>query len=230
MTLTATIKSAKALKTKAEQAEQQSKVMDEKSAQFKQKADEHYIALGKKLAELKALKPKGTTWPAFVDKHFGMSRERADELIRIGTGVISLDDNRAIIAERTAKSKAKKKSGDTKGGITESDNVIRPAFKKKKKPKLEKGDCDYNPGDPDHVAEKGDTPEQVRRNVFLGVVDYYITEPTKALDEAFFSDASPEEATDDLFVAVAKAIAAWNAIADKLKLLQGATNGKKVKA
>jgi len=221
------ISAAKALKAKAEQAEKQSRLMDEKSAQFKKKSGEHYVALGQKLAELKGRKPEGTTWPAFVKKHFGYSREWADELIRIAVGKTTVKATRAKAAKRKAKSRAKK-SGVTNAGHTgSSDNVIHPSFGKDKP---QAGDCDYDDGDPDHVD--CDTPEQTRRQIFLNMArEWGIKRPTEVLDNAFFNKASPEEATDDLFVEIKKVIAAWNAIAAKLTTLKGASNVRvKVKA
>ena len=188
------------------------------------KADDNYIALGKVLAELKERKPKGITWPDFVKKHFGYGRERADELIRIGAGATTIEKSRERV--RTAVKNSRKKNPVLRNTGSGDDNVIRPEFRKP-----EEGDCDYDDGDPDHVA--ADTPEMTRRQIFLNMArEWGIKRPTEVLDDAFFGKASPGEATDDLFVEVEQVIAAWNAIADKLRKLQGAaTNGKiKVKA
>jgi hypothetical protein len=208
------IKSVKALQAKAEKA-----------------AEEHYVKIGKALAELKERKPKTITWPDFVKKHFRYSKTRADELIRIAGGTVSLEEVRAGKKDRMKKSRA---TNPTPRGVgskskQEEDNVIRPSFKPATKPKPQQGDCNYDDGDPEHVAL--DTPQMTRRQIFLNMArEWGIKRPTEVLDDAFFGVASPEEATDDLFVEIEQVIAAWNAISDKLKLLQGATYGKKVKA
>jgi len=106
-------------------------------------------------------------------------------------------------------------SGSGDGDVIQLDKYRKP----------EEGDCDYDDGDPEHV--KGDTKEQIRRQIFLNMArEWGIKRPTEVLDDSFFSKASPEEATDDLFVEIEKVIAAWDAIAVKLTKLKGAANGK----
>ena len=216
MNITATIKSAQGLKKKAEQAERELRRAGEKSAQLKKRSDDHFIKFGRKLAELKEMKPKDITWPDFVKKHFGYSQPRADELIRIAGGEETLAQARARKAERMARTRSKKSNATNAGGTGSSDNVV--AFKK---PTPEEGDCNYDDGDPEQV--KGDTKEQIRRQIFLNMArEWGIKRPTEVLDSAFFSKASPEEVTDDLFVEISAVIEAWNAIAAKLKRLQRA--------
>jgi hypothetical protein len=93
------IKTAKVLQGKAEQAEG-------KAEQAVKKADQFYVLLGLTLAELKARRPKDVTWLDFVKLHFGYSRERADELIRIGSGSTTIEAVRANTAARVQKHRA----------------------------------------------------------------------------------------------------------------------------
>jgi hypothetical protein len=224
------IKKAKALRVKAENAEKQSRLMGEQSVQLKKKAAEHWIELGKAMDELKKKKPKGITWPDLVKKSFGYSQQRADELISIGKrGEDQLKETRAQATARKAKSRSRKSNvtdaGHSGSGVG-GDNVVK--LKTQTKPKPEAGDCNYNPADPDHVD--ADTPEQTRRQIFLNMCHHYgcgrkgvTAEPTIGFDR-FFSEASPEEATDELFVELERAIAAWNEVADRLSKLKGAAN------
>jgi hypothetical protein len=232
MSIAAIIKSAQELKKRAENAEKETRLADRKSVQSQKKADEYYIRLGQKLAELKKMKPSDITWPDFAKKHFGYSQTRADELIRIGKGAVSLEATRKEKArsagESMKKSRAKSSTNKDVSAGSEDDNVIRPSFKKASKPTPEEGDCDYDDGDPEHV--KGDTKEQIRRQIFLNMArEWGIKRPTEVLDASFFSRAAPEEVTDDLFVEIDAVIGAWNEIAAKLRRLRKATGkGKAV--
>jgi len=116
------ISTAKALKTKAEQA-------NEKSEQF-------YVSLGLTLAELKERKPKGYTWAVLVKKHFGYSQHRADELIRIGTGTTTMEETRG--RKKASMKKSREKNSVPRGteivftdgdGVPASAREIREAKK-----------------------------------------------------------------------------------------------------
>jgi hypothetical protein len=88
--------------------------------------------LGLTLAELKERKPTGTTWPAFVKKHFDYSRERADELIRIGSGSTTTEQVNKLARGRMEKSRknpVKRFTGKTLE--FSSTSVQRSAAKKK---------------------------------------------------------------------------------------------------
>ena len=112
------IHTAKALQAKAEQAEG--------------KAEQFYVSLGLTLTELKERKPPGTTWPAFVKKYFGYSRERADELIRIGNGATTVKETRDRKQTSMKKSRANPvPRGTGKLPIATSTSVERSAAKKK---------------------------------------------------------------------------------------------------
>jgi hypothetical protein len=106
-----------------------------KGAQSADKADQHFIAAGLLIKELKTRKPNGAPWPEYVRKTFGLGRERADELIRIADGRTSVEKVRAGGATRAAKNIAKLKSGVTNTGsasasaespqgATETDQIV----------------------------------------------------------------------------------------------------------
>jgi hypothetical protein len=120
-TLTELINVAKALKEKAEQAAD--------------KAEQFYIELGHKLAELKERKPAGTTWPEFVRKHFDYSKARADELIRIATGVTTVAASREEKKKSVDKSRKKKRTlrsvqSSDKGSTKRTSNKQQEAIAK----------------------------------------------------------------------------------------------------
>jgi hypothetical protein len=70
-------------------------------------AEKYYALAGAQLKQAKDEKPKGITWPAFVRKHFNLSQQRADELIRIATGKITVEEVRAKDAEKHKKQRRK---------------------------------------------------------------------------------------------------------------------------
>jgi hypothetical protein len=111
------IHTAKALQTKAEHAQG--------------KAEQFYVSLGLTLAELKERKPITVTWSVFVKKHFNYSRERADELIRIGNGATTVKETRERKQARMKKSRDLVPRGTGKLPIATSTSVQRSAAKKK---------------------------------------------------------------------------------------------------
>jgi hypothetical protein len=75
-----------------------------------EKAEQYYKAAGLHLKELKENKPDGVTWEAFVKEECGISRERADELIRIGDGRTTVAEVRKKAEERKQKHLEKSES------------------------------------------------------------------------------------------------------------------------
>jgi hypothetical protein len=72
-----------------------------------EEGDRHWIIAGQKLAELKAMKPKGERWDGYVRQHFDLSQQRADELIRIAEGRTTLAEVRNEKKVSVAKTRAK---------------------------------------------------------------------------------------------------------------------------
>jgi hypothetical protein len=83
------------------------KTLQQKAEQAHDKAEQYWTSLGLTLAELKARTPADTTWPDFVRKHFDYSRERADELIRIGNNTTTVAKVREQTRMRVATSRKK---------------------------------------------------------------------------------------------------------------------------
>jgi hypothetical protein len=80
------------------------------------KAEQHYTSAGQHLETLKkcgAHKLHGLTWEQFVKEKCGISRERADQLIRIGNGTTTVEKERADTAQRMQKLRAEPVSRDT---------------------------------------------------------------------------------------------------------------------
>lgn len=73
------------------------KVQIAKGDKAADKAEEHYISAGLRLAEAKEriAHIKGQTWAVFLRKHCQINRRRADELISIAEGRTSLAELRA---------------------------------------------------------------------------------------------------------------------------------------
>lgn len=83
-------------------------------------ADEKYVKAGLLLAELKSKKPTGVKWGPWVLDLTGLSRSRADQLIRIGRGSTTVAAERKRTAVSVANSKTKQKLAATSGHSLEA--------------------------------------------------------------------------------------------------------------
>lgn len=72
-------------------------------------ADEHWMAAGRLLKRLKRMKPEGETWEVYVRREAGLSRERADELIRITEGRTTVTEVRGRAKQSMKKSRSVKR-------------------------------------------------------------------------------------------------------------------------
>jgi hypothetical protein len=73
------------------------------------KDTDYYRAVGRQLAEAKQRlkgEPPGT-WPVYVRNHFGLSRERADALIRVANGTTTVEELRERVLVSTRKRMAR---------------------------------------------------------------------------------------------------------------------------
>jgi len=61
---------------------------------------QRYRQTGMYLQKLKSLKPEGISWADFVEGRCGIKRRRADQLIELAEGRVSLDEIRAQAAQR----------------------------------------------------------------------------------------------------------------------------------
>src|SRR3954470_7778327 len=97
------IRTAKALKDKAEKAAD--------------RTEQLYTSLGLTLAEAKSRMkeaPRGMTWAALVREQFDYSKARADELIRIATGITTVERVREQTRGRMEKLRANRLSRDSR--------------------------------------------------------------------------------------------------------------------
>jgi hypothetical protein len=112
-----------------------------KGDKAKDKAEQHYIAAGAYLAQLKA-DHAGTwaEWEALVKEKAGIGKSRASELMQIGDGRKTVEQTRAEAAERKRIEREQEKSlrdvteNDDQDDIEDDDNddASDPAFKRLK--------------------------------------------------------------------------------------------------
>jgi hypothetical protein len=96
-------------------------------------AENWYRQAGQRLADLKAQKPDGVTWETYVKEQCGISKNRADELIRIATGKTTLDEVRQNNKEKQDRFRKKERelrnahgSGPTQTDIEDALASIDP--------------------------------------------------------------------------------------------------------
>jgi hypothetical protein len=165
-------------------------------------AEKNQRAAGKLLAKLKDSKPKGQDWPSYVRKHFDLSQQRADELIRIAVGKITVAKTREGKRQRMRKSRAKAKSMPR--GIGSNGNA-KPVT------------CDF---DPEHDKEEDwMTDEDIRSNAFRWQTD----EAVRLAEECALlrPGASPSEITAERLKKIATVINAWRELHRKLQQTGG---------
>lgn len=93
------------------------------------KAEQHYIAAGIQLAEAKRrLEQTGEMrWSAFLFSHARIKRRRADDLIAIGQGRITLAEHREKNRERVAAHRERKRAGEAALRNAEQEVRTTPA-------------------------------------------------------------------------------------------------------
>lgn len=72
-------------------------------------APNRHAVAGQKLKEAKVQKPDGVPWRTFVRKTFNLSHQRADVLMRIADGIITVEDDRAHSREVKRRTRAARK-------------------------------------------------------------------------------------------------------------------------
>jgi uncharacterized protein YajQ (UPF0234 family) len=136
-----------------------------KGDQLKDKSEQHYISAGLHLNTLKAdgaHKRHGLTWEQYVKDKCGISRERADQLIRIADGRTTVEQGRASTTQRVTKHRDEKAVLRNTGSV-HVDELQRlwdaaPAEAKQ-------GFVEAN------VAELGDLLAQQRKRAVLAAAD-----------------------------------------------------------
>ena len=147
-----------------------------------------------------------------------------------------LDDNRTALL-KVAKKSTPEKQVDRVAQIA-ADKAVKAAVKKRRAAKDEgcgaaepkcgefrrvdgqiKSACDFNIEDPGDVAEPGDSPEKIRRQIFLNRA----SEALRHARENGFDKVVASEITPEIIAASSKAAGAWAAV--KIDLLRrAATN------
>src|SRR5262249_57411357 len=85
------------------------------------KAEDHYIAAGQYLKQLKDDCPDQKTFLEKVEKEIGIGKSRTYELMQIGDGRKTVDEVRADTAKRTANAKAGLKLSASSGQKAEPE-------------------------------------------------------------------------------------------------------------
>jgi hypothetical protein len=202
------------------------RVFIEKGDRAKGSSEQYYAQAGTRLVELKARKPKGEAWPAYVRKHCGLSQERADELIRIAEGRTTVDAVRARVNASAARSKAAKASRKSSDAITGSPR--KPGRPRAFPPFVPGEGCDF---DPTSEEEKPNEPYRVTR------ARGYFAAIREALDLAELNlmtrnnpavwAVDPDEITDEVIAAAQRVVDAWKECVEKLhNIKKGKSHGK----
>jgi hypothetical protein len=91
----------------------------------KDKADQHYIAAGQYLKELKA-EHTGTwaEWETLVKEKAGIGKSRASELMQIADGIKTVEEVKGARAERDRKAIERRKSSPPIGGETKEPESV----------------------------------------------------------------------------------------------------------
>lgn len=186
-----------------------------KAAKSVKQSEQHFIAAGMRLKELKARKGN-VPWYEYVQKTFKLSRSRADELIRMADGKVTLDQTRAAKAASVAKSKANNSNGlDGKAAATSGGSPTpSPGFGQFRNANGEtKSSCDYNGEDPADIAEPGDSDEVIRQRKFA----HHATEALRHAREHGFDEAADSEITSEIIRMAKRAGEAWSKVAAELQ-------------
>lgn len=178
-----------------------------------EKAEKHYKIAGMYLKELKAKKPSGEPWYKYVERVFGRSREQADLYIRLADGKTTVEEVHASQKKRDAKRRPPK-PGVAHTGSSEPDDDNTIDFNKFKRVDGKvKSACDFNPEDPDDVAEKNDSAETIRHRIFM----HHAAEARRHGLQNGLDKAAKREITDEIILAAQQAADVWTELANELR-------------
>lgn len=172
-----------------------------KAANAVEKAEQHQIAAGLYLKQLKTKKPPGEPWYEYVERVFNLSQERADQLIRIADGKTTYAKERESQKKRDAKRGRAPKSSVDHTGL--DDGLALNQFRRTDG--AVKAACDYNPEDPEDVEEPGDSMEAIRRRIFM----HHASEALRHARENGLDKATRKEITSEIISASQQAAEAW---------------------
>jgi hypothetical protein len=179
-----------------------------KAGHSAEKAGQHFVSAGLRLAELKARyraevkSSRSYTWPEFVEEKFGLRRSRADELIRIGVSGTD-DEVRASQKMRDAKRRVPKIAVENGGSpaLPPPNGAI-------------KAPCALECLD---ITDATDSDETIRHRAFMHrAAEAQRLAKENGLDEI----AASEEVADEIIVAAFLAAKAWGDLMTELTKLQ----------
>jgi hypothetical protein len=203
----------------------------EKKAHIQQDdADANWIAAGKILRKLKADLPQGTKWADYVHEHIKsstgrpMSRERADELIRIAETRTTVAKLRKVKRDSVRKTRAKRNSAlRSAGNTTTSVKDLRQIGKARgltpKEQKIfestgslaEALGCSFDP-------EKDKEHEAMTESERLsGAFDWQSGEALRLAKDCALLRRGADPATSEQIAVIKEVIAAWRELLEKLE-------------
>ena len=161
-------------------------------------ADKHYHKAGELLIQLKEENPG--QYLKRLKNDVGISQQRASELMHLAGGKVTLKDLRE--SKRQSMTKAREKAKVPQRCGTPKREHWSPG-------------CDYDPEDPNDVAEPGDTPEMVRQALY----STHISEALRHARGNGLTDAPalPSEITKANITAARSVVKAWNEVVRKLE-------------
>jgi hypothetical protein len=189
------------------------------------RAQEYYARAGEKLAELKARRNEdapGMTWERYVKDRCDLSRERADELIRIAEGRTNVEDVRAGTAARVQKHRAKAVLRNTENNDEEStpepsSSEPFPLFQPGKGCDFNSTSQDEEPGEPYRVTRLRGYRASIEEAYRLAHENLMVV-----TNRAAWAELDPSEITDDVIADAQRVADAWAECVIKLYKLRGA--------
>jgi hypothetical protein len=148
-------------------------------------AEQHYKAAGAKLAALKAPDPNNdgkpafkstrtrAPWAQFVKQYIGISKSRADELIRLAGGEITLEEVQTRVRQTMRRTRERRGNGN--GRHVSADAQTSSA-------------CNADPYDPADVGEPGDDPATVQTEIVVNRLKQIAHQALEALANAKQAD------------------------------------------
>jgi hypothetical protein len=198
------------------------KVFVQKGDTSKDQADKYWSQAGLRLMTLKAeLKRRkiGGPWYKYVQANCGLSRERADELIRIAKRLVSAKDIRAATATRMKKSRAKAMASTKKPVSRDTRSAANGRTQASNGGQNEPwegnyGTCDYDPTDSRQV--EGESYKVTRLRGFMWAVKEVKELARNNLfmekNKADWAKLDPAEITDKVIAAAQEAADAWQEV------------------
>lgn len=168
-------------------------------------AEQHYLRAGQYLVQANSEAKHGEWLPML--KKIGISKERAAELMRIASGETTVAETRERVRKAMKKSRAKKRKAKSASRDTHLDSHEA---------------CDYNPEDPEHVADPGDSMEVIRHRIFL----HCAAEVLRYAKENRSDEMADSEIDKEILKATQIAAEAWSNLYQQLLARHTRKKGK----